>query len=257
MAMLKWPEVAAFAGGHVTHHRFQPKHHRFRYRMRWCLVDVDRLDDLPKHSRLWGVNRWNVFSLRQTDYVNAQARSISSKIREFVAEHSQAPFSGRILLFTHPRTLGIGFNSVNFYFGLRGHELQFIVSEINNTPWGEKHLYWHDCQAQNQPLEPAHEFHFDKAFHISPFLPMAMNYEWRFTCHDDGLDVLMKVKQEDVVKLSVVLKTEFEPFWEQSHWRQMLSQPFQPWKMWLGIYWQALKLKLKNIPFYDHPKTRS
>ena len=43
----------------------------------------------------------------------------------------------------------------------------YIVSEINNTPWGEKHLYLHDCETAER-TDKGLSFEFDKNFLSNP-----------------------------------------------------------------------------------------
>ena len=227
--------------------------------MCWCLFDLDNLDDWFTHSKLWGHNRWSIFGLYDNDYVNAEKQPIKQKLQCYISQKTNKEFNGRVLLFTHPRFLGYGFNSVNFYFCYQqnavGETLVYIITEINNTPWGEKHLYLHDCSKANQVGESL-SFEFEKQFHISPFMQMQMNYHWDFTISAEQVAVKMWVKKQAETILTVILDTKITPLVENSRNRFLLRRPFQPWKMSMGIYWQAFKLWLKRVPFYDHPKSK-
>lgn len=244
-----------FAHGHVVHHRKTPHRHRFKYRMCWCLFDLDQLPQWMDRSKLWRHNRWALFSLRDTDYINSEPRPIKQKLQQFLAQQAGTAFCGQVFLFTHPRFLGYGFNSVNFYFCFEQQKLQHIVSEITNTPWGEKHLYWHDCRT-HAAVDGVHEFNFSKQFHISPFLAMDMQYLWRFTVTPENIGVNMAVDKNGVNVMNVVLDTKITPLMENNINSQPWMKWFQPWKMALGIYWQAAKLWFKKTPFYDHPKSQ-
>jgi DUF1365 family protein len=50
---------------------------------------------------------------------------------------------------------------------------EYVVAEVTNTPWGERHSYVLEAPAQ-RPLATE----FDKALHVSPFNPMNMTYRW-------------------------------------------------------------------------------
>ena len=244
---------AGFADGHVIHFRKQPKQHRFKYNMCWCLFNLDQLEHWLQYSRLWQYNKFGVFSLYAKDYISAENKPIKEKICHYLSAQTGQDFDGQIFLFTHPRFLGYGFNSVNFYFCYQNNRLEYIVSEINNTPWGEKHLYFHDCSTAK--LEKGtYSFNFAKQFHISPFLEMDMKYQWDFTVSPEKIVVKMQVDKNNVNVINVYLDTKITPVMENNVNSFLLKRPFQPWKMSIGIYWQAFKLWLKKIPLYGHPE---
>ncbi len=242
------------AHGHVIHHRRHPRRHRFKYHMSWHLIDLAAVEQWSRPFRLWKHNGLGLYSLYDKDYINEQRIPIRDKLSQYVQQQTGQPFNGAVYLFTHPRFLGYGFNSVNFYFCYVDEQLTYIVSEINNTPWGEKHLYFHDC-AQAEQHAATHRFEFDKAFHISPFMSMNINYCWDFNVSAEQIAVKMVLHQDGVNVLNVVLDTKITPLMENGQQWMRIRRPFQPWKMAAGIYWQALKLWVKKVPFYSHPNS--
>ena len=83
-------------------------------------------------------------------------------------------------------------NPVSFYYGFDedGRTLRWILAEITNTPWGERHCYVLP-RSHNEGTAAKLRFRFGKDFHVSPFLPMDMSYDWRFTLPDSRLLVHM------------------------------------------------------------------
>ena len=239
-----------FLNGEVVHHRFTPKEHRFTNRMYWHVVNLHDLAGWSQQSVFRSHNGFNVYAFNDRDYVSDDRQSIRTKITDYLKRHSGAPFDGDILLMSHPRYLNIGFNSVNFYFCYQQQQLQFIVSEINNTPWGEKQLYFHDCR-QQQSNHPQYEFSFDKRFHISPFVSMDIHYQWRFIVKASGVEVHMKLYKNEAAIMYVGMKTK----WQPADSSITITRPAQAWKMWLNIYFQAARLWLKKIPFHNHPSS--
>ena len=88
---------------------------------------------------------------------------------------------GAVRLLTHLRYAGYSFNPVSFYYcHAADGALHSIVAEITNTPWGERHCYVLPASG-NEGTPSKMRFRFGKDFHVSPFLPMDMNYDWRFS----------------------------------------------------------------------------
>lgn len=245
----------SYCTGHVVHHRKHPKLHRFKYNMSWCLLDLKQLDSTTQNHRWFSRNAFNIVSIKDTDYIDEKNKPIESKIQDYLKSQTHQSFKGRVLLFTHPRFLGCGFNSVNFYLCYEKDKLCHIVSEINNTPWGEKHLYFHDLKKHSQPAQNA-TFTFSKSFHISPFAEMDIDYTWNFQLTDQNFDVSMQLDQQGKNIMNVVLKTQLQPMTAKNQLKWLMTRPFQGVKMLSGIYWQALKIWLKGIPFFSHPESQ-
>ncbi|MEM9678554.1 MAG: DUF1365 family protein, partial [Pseudomonadota bacterium] len=68
---------AALYRGEVVHKRLQPVEHKLRYSVFSMLVDVDHLDTISKGLKLFSVDRFNLFGLRQRDHGFRDARSLS------------------------------------------------------------------------------------------------------------------------------------------------------------------------------------
>jgi len=243
---------AGFADGWVIHDRRVPKVHRFKSNMCWCLFDLDHVSRWMTENSWWRHNGFALFSLYDRDYLTKESIPIKEKVINHLREDQGIEFSGDVFLFTHPRFLGYGFNSVSFYFCYQQQNLKYILAEINNTPWGEKHVYVFATDDAKEATQ-VNTFAFDKAFHISPFAPMDINYIWRFEVSPEQIKVKMQLHRKNVNVMNVYLDTKITPFMENGNNRYLLKKPFQPWKMSMGIYWQALKLWIKRVPFYSHP----
>jgi DUF1365 family protein len=97
---------------------------------------------------------------------------------------------------------------------------------------------------------------FDKAFHVSPFMPMDMRYDWRFNEPGRTLGVHMENWREDRPQFDATLVLRRGPITGRALARALLTVPFVTLKVSLLIYWQALVLLLKRTPFFTHPKKR-
>lgn len=242
---------SAIATGRVWHHRATPRPHRFAYRTSYTLLDIDRLDELFGRSRLWSVERSNLVSFRRDDFLRPLDRSLRQAVVDRVVSETGRSPCGRILMLAHLRQWGISFNPVGFYFCLDAEDrLETIVAEVHNTPWNERHAYVLDCRERRGP---EYRFEFSKAFHVSPFLPMAIHYDWRFRIERDRLDVHMRLKQADRQCFAAGMRLSLEPMTARAMGRMPLKFPLMTAKVIAAIYWQALRLWLKKTPFYSHP----
>ncbi len=242
---------SSIATGRVWHERLEPRPHRFVYRTSYTLIDIDRIAEVFARSRLWSSEGRSLVSFRRSDFLSPLDRSLRQAVLDRVAEETGRRPDGRVFLLAHLRQWGLCFNPVSFYFCLdRNERLDAIVAEVHNTPWNERHAYVLDCRYQSGP---EYRFGFDKVFHVSPFMPMDIRYDWRFRVEDDQLRVHMRLKQAGRQCFSAGMRLSMEPMTSAAMRRMPLKFPFMTAKVVAAIYWQAFRLWLKKTPFHSHP----
>lgn len=239
------------ATGRVWHRRHAPKQHAFAYRIWMSLLDVDGIEAGFGRSRLWSVERPNLVTFRRRDYLGPHDIALGEAVRRRVGEQAGFRPRGRVRMLAHLRQWGQCFNPVSFYFceGADG-ALQAVVAEVHNTPWNERHVYVLDARDQRGP---EFGFEFDKAFHVSPFLPMEMRYAWRFRYAPDRIGVHMRLMHDGTEYFSSGMRLILKELTPRRMKLMPLKFPFMTLRVTTGIYYQALRLWLKRIPFFAHP----
>lgn len=241
--------------GSVRHRRIEPAGHAFRYRLALLYLDLAETETVFAGRWLWsaskrrGVARWH-----RADHYGDPARDLAECIRELVHARAGITADGPIRLLTHPRHFGYGFNPVNFYycFDAADRDLVAIVAEINNTPWGERHCYVLS-QAANRGTPDRLQFEFSKDFHVSPFMPMNLDYDWRFTRPDAALAVHMENLRDDRKVFDATLTLRRQPITGRTLAASLARFPLVTFKVSFAIYWHALRLWLKRTPVFTHP----
>ena len=241
--------------GTIRHRRFAPRRNDFNYRIFLTLVDLAELPGLFDRFWLWSARRPALAWFRRSDYHGDRAVPLDTSVRDLVERETGQRPGGPIRLLTHLRFFGWVMNPVSFYYvyDAADRQVESIVAEITNTPWDERHAY----VLRRGDAEPVGaqglRWQFDKRFHVSPFLPMDMRYDWRLTEPGETLNVHMENSRLGAVEFDATMVLRREPIGHGSLARALAAFPLVTAKVSGLIYWQALRLLFKRTPFFTHP----
>lgn len=255
MKMLPELESALYRG-QVRHRRFTPKQHEFQYPIFMVWLKLDEVDQLVDRLWLLGTRPWHWARFRRQDYVGETSSSLDDSVRQTMARLgnlSLEQLTGDVFMLGHLRYLGLYFSPLNLYFLRQDKVMRYMLAEVSNTPWNERHYYLVDLanpQAHN------------KQFHVSPFNPMSQSYRWYIKPpgeHNKSI-VHLQVNASDDSSQKVfdaTLKLSRVSLIQSQLFRVLAITPVQTASMIAGIYWQALKLYCKGVPLHPHPASGS
>ncbi len=244
---------SALYHGWLSHRRHEPAGHAFRYRMFMVWLDLGELPRVFRGRWLWSVSRPALARLRRADYLAPFDRPLDAAVRDLVLARTGARPAGRVCMLTHLRYFGYCFNPVTFYYCYDTDDrLETVVAEVTNTPWQERFQYVLPVTAAGMD-GGRHVWHFAKQFHVSPFLPMEMDYEWQCDAPAEalGVRILNRRHGRQVFEARLALRRRPISGWNLA--AALAGFPFLTLLLLIRIHWQALRLWLKRTPFHAHP----
>jgi len=242
--------------GWVQHRRHQPVRHAFSYPLYMLYLDLSELQTVFKNRWLWSTRSPAAMWLRRRDHLYSQHpdEPLRESVEQVIRQGDQQPPGGPIRMLTSLRCLGFVMNPVTFFYCFDNQDqLQTVVAEVQNTPWGQRHCYVLDPHNQRAATP--------KVFHVSPFMPMQLRYRWNVTQPGDDLHVRIENLVEDstsgpedgAAMFDATLHLQRSEINTASLNRIFWRRPLMTWRVAAGIYWQALKLWRKAAPVYQHP----
>jgi uncharacterized protein len=245
--------ASALYEGTVRHRRNAIRPRLFRYGVYMAYIDLDELPDLLG-GRL-ASPRPGIVRFRRSDYFGDPHTDLAGAVRDEVARQTGTRPGGPVRLLTNLRSFGHCFNPVSFYFCFdqAGQRTQAVLAHVTNTPWGERHAYvLHDtgdgCVMRGRS---------EKVLHVSPFMGMDHEYDWRVTNPDERLTVHIESHRGGELAFEATLSLARRDLTRRSLASATARHPVATLQVLARIYAQALRLKLGGVPVHPHPSAEA
>jgi DUF1365 family protein len=248
-------KATGFLSGRVSHCRFQPRLHKFNYRYGCFWLALDRLDQAQREQPHWFTEGFGWIKFRRKDHIGPQEQNLADTIRQ-LANLDNSP-DNQVFFLGQLSYLGRYFSPVNFFFIGTQHvdtesvdnpfAFHTLIAEVSNTPWNEKHHYVVPLNNTRKPHR------HQKTFHVSPFMPIEQEYHWQVDYGRNEFAITIHSTENKRRKFTAALTLKAEPMNQSNLLSVFISNGFMIAGIKLKIYWQALKLFFKKIPYQRYP----
>ena len=232
--------------GEVGHLRLSPRQHGFSYNLAQYWLDCSMLDDKSLAAHGICCERFGALSYRRRDYLPGDTdlfRAVCAR----VAQLGGSVVPAKVFVLTPLANWGLYFSPLTLYYCYDEQgDFCYLLAEVSNTPWNERHYYLQTLSSEQQ------QYQHQKAFHVSPFMPLAMRYRWQIGIPGEQLQLRLANYQQEQQQFEAGLQLHYQPLNRTNLKRLLLRTPAMTLKIIAGIYWQALRLWWRGARFYPY-----
>lgn len=234
--------------GTVRHTRLRPKAHSFEYRAFYLLADIDLLDELDDRLRWFSHNRFNLFSLNDSDHGSDDGTTLRAWVEATVGGSGIDLGNGSVFLLAYPRVLGYVFNPISvWYCHDEDGVMKAVIYEVRNT-FGDKHSYVVPVDD-----ETSYRHDFEKRLHVSPFMDMEQTYHFSMSPPGERLTLGITQTDSEGVIFRAGVSGDHLPLTDSNLVKLFLRVPLVTLKTIAAIHFEALRIWFKGIGFRRRP----
>jgi hypothetical protein len=212
-------------------------------------IDIDEINQISDKFKLFGTTKFSPIKFNQKDYIINEPGDLKQRIASKGQALGGNWDGSKVYMLIQCRCLGIYFSPVNFFYCYNENdECELMLAEVSNTPWNERHYYLINILKSDMTK---------KTFHVSPFMQLDMKYKWRVSTPKDKVVVSIANHFEGETKptFDAHLALMKQPLSSVNLIKNWIKLPLMVFKILTLIYWQALKLFFKRVPFIPYSKS--
>ena len=250
-------EIAGISGhalfvGEVGHQRLSPKKHQLNYPIQYFWLELTDPDSIPEPLCR---GNFGAFRFRRYDYLQNRpdlaAMDLAAACHQCATELGATLLGNeQVFLLSPLANWGRYFSPLTQYYFYRDGQPVYLLAEVSNTPWNERHHYLVPLQ------DGASTYWQAKDFHVSPFNQLDMQYRWQVRNQPAQLQLVIENYQHDEKIFSAWYRLSRQPLTRRSLRQALIRHPWQNVQVIMRIYWHALLLLLKGVPFVPYQKSK-
>ena len=235
--------------GRVGHTRLRPRKHALSYGVFMLLLDVDELPELNRRLRWFSLARFNLLGFHPRDHGDGSLTPLRAQVERHLRDAGIALDGGAIRLLCLPRVLGYVFNPLSLYFCYRQDgALAAILYEVSST-FGERHTYLIPADGAGPEVRQSAA----KRLHVSPFMDMALHYDFKVQPPADKVRVVIDTFDAEGLLLAASFTGVRHELTDTNLLTAFATHPLLTLKVMAAIHWEALKIVLKGVRLRGGP----
>ena len=232
--------------GFVSHYRFYPKIHKFKYRIFSLLINLEKLKNLEKIRHFFLSTNLIYLAFISKITLKNHIITLFSGQKAILTNKNLYDEEDRIYILCYPRILGYVFNPLTTYFCIdKNNNIKAVIYEVHNT-FGDRHSYVTRYSNLNEKVK--------KVFHVSPFFKIEGEYEFNTKILNKSIKVEIKYYKKDKTNLlNAIFYGEQSELNDKNLLLCFFAYPLMTIKVIYSIHLHALYLWIKGIKFFNRP----
>lgn len=236
--------------GETVHVRFRPIRRNFRYAITLIDLDIDRLDEAGKVSRLMRIDRSGLFGFCRKDHGSRGQTSLREWAESQLSKAGVALDGGVIRLISFPRHLFYRFAPISIWLSYdKASCLNGVIYEVNNT-FGETHSY--ASRIGDKATFAQHQS--PKSFHVSPFMDIDGDYRFSLLRRDNTFELRVDNVGQDGRNHTATISATARKASTAALLKTAVRSPLSSLGVTFGIHWQAVKVWSRGIAYRRKPQ---